>query len=67
MRIKKFSAAFIFLMLNTVLLFGQGEPCGGADPDSSACPLDTWVMVLAGVVFIFTVIHLLRKQKAGAA
>lgn len=51
----------------TQLLAGPGDtPCGGNDPDDvvNCTPLDTWVIVLAGVAMIFTFLHLTRKQKA---
>ena len=65
MRIKIFGAAFLFLMLNVVLVHAQVEPCLGTDPDAS-CPLDTWVIVLAGLATIFASIRLYRKQSAQA-
>ncbi|MDN3580274.1 hypothetical protein [Mucilaginibacter flavus] len=39
--------------------------CGdGQDPFNNACPLDTWVIVLAITAGALTTIHLYRKQKA---
>ena len=63
-RINIFCAAFLFLMFNVVLACAQGLPCGGEDPDAPACPIDTWVVVLAGAAFIFAAVHLYRRQKA---
>jgi len=65
MRFKIFGAALLVLMLNVVLVYGQGEPCGGTDPDA-VCPLDTWVIVLAVFAFGFAAIRLYRKQSAQA-
>ena len=57
--------AFITITVTTLLAQSDpGLPCGGADQDDNNCPLDTWVIVLAAVVMIFTAIHLARKQKA---
>jgi len=64
MRVKVFCGVFVLLMLNVVFLFAQGLPCGGTDPDE-VCPLDTWVLVFAGAAFVFAVVRLYRKQKAG--
>jgi len=66
MRVKVFFGVFALLMLNAVLSFAQGLPCGGTDPDE-VCPLDTWVMVLAVIAFVYTAVHLYRKQKAALA
>jgi hypothetical protein len=63
MRIKIFGCALILLMLNVVFVYGQGEPCGGTDPDAT-CPLDTWVIVLAAGASIFAAMHLYRKQRS---
>lgn len=63
MRVKIFFSVFALLMLNVVFVFAQGSPCGGTDPDE-VCPLDTWVMVLGFAAFVFTAVHLYRKQKA---
>jgi len=63
MRIKIFGCALILLMLNTVFLYAQVEPCAGTDPDAT-CPLDTWVIILAAIAFVFTAAHLYRKQSA---
>jgi len=62
MQVKVFCGVFVLLMLNVVLSFAQGLPCGGTDPDA-VCPLDTWVVVLAGIVFVFAAVRLYRKQK----
>jgi hypothetical protein len=51
-------------MFNVVLSYAQGLPCGGEDPDAPACPIDTWVVVLAVTAFIFAAVRLHRRQKA---
>ena len=49
------------LMLHVVLLFAQVDPyC--PDPDGN-CPIDSWIIYLAGGAVIFTVVHLYRKDK----
>jgi hypothetical protein len=65
MKIKIFCAAFLLLMLNVVTSYAQGCPCGCGDPDNN-CPLDTWVIVLAGGAFILAVRHLYSKQRVAA-
>ncbi len=52
----------LLLMLNVGVSYGQGLACGGQDPDA-VCPLDTWVVVLAGISLLFAAVHLYRKQK----
>jgi hypothetical protein len=60
---KIFSATLVFVMA-TLSCFAQLEsPCEPTDNDSP-CPLDTWVVVLAVMAFVFAVVHLYRKQKA---
>ena len=68
MRIKIFWIALIVLILNVVSLHAQtcsgpGCPCGGSDDDGTCTPLDTWVIILASAVFIFSVKYLHNKQK----
>jgi hypothetical protein len=67
---KKVAILFIFL-LTTLTAFGQdcvdGGGLPGDDPDAhpigeSGCPLDTWIIVLAGAALFFTVLHLRSKQ-----
>lgn len=62
MQVKVFCGVFVLLMLNVVLSFAQGLPCDGTDPDA-VCPLDSWVIVLAGIVFVFAAVRLYRKQR----
>ena len=66
MRLKVFCWTLVLLMFNVVMLYAQpGEPCGGTDDDATCpSPLDTWVLILAAVAVIFTVMHLYRKQKS---
>jgi hypothetical protein len=75
---KRISLSLLFLFVNIVTLFadpgGTGDPgdgsgpglgaCGGADPDTSNCPLDNWVIILVACALVFAVLHLYRKQKA---
>ena len=58
---------FVILLLLVPIIANADDPgdlpCDGTDP-YTPCPLDTWVIVLAIGAFIFTVIHLYRKQKS---
>ena len=64
MKLKVFFSTLFLLAFSTLSLFAQpGEPCNGNDPDAY-CPLDTWVLVLAGVALLFAALHLHRKQAA---
>jgi hypothetical protein len=61
MGIKIFCVTFLLLMLNVALLFAQVTSwC--PDPDVP-CPIDDWIIVLAGGAFLFAVLNLYRKQK----
>ncbi|HWZ16187.1 MAG TPA: hypothetical protein VNW95_13190 [Mucilaginibacter sp.] len=63
MKIKIFCGAFFLLMLNAVIGFAQaGAPCAGGDVDGN-CPLDTFVVVLAGIALVFGAVQLYRKGK----
>lgn len=55
--------AVVGIVLSPSALFAQDLGCAGADPYGN-CPLDTWVIVLAGVTLLFAVVQLYRKQKA---
>jgi hypothetical protein len=62
MWVKIFFGAFFLLMINVVVLNAQPScPCSCIDPDAT-CPLDTWVIILAVIAFVFVTIHLYRKQ-----
>ena len=64
MWVKIFFGAFFLLMINVVVLNAQPScPCGCIDPDAT-CPLDTWVIILAVVAFVFVTVHLYRKRSA---
>lgn len=69
MRMKKFYKKVLLIISSVVallmpsILFAQDFPCGGTDPYAT-CPLDTWVLVLAGTVLLFAAIHLYKKQKS---
>lgn len=65
MRLIRFCGAFLVLMIISMgMLYAQGPgiPCSDADPDAQ-CPLDTWVIVFAGVALLMAALHLHRKQK----
>jgi hypothetical protein len=59
----------LFLFANVTVLFAQllGGPgsgaCDNADPDTSDCPLDSWVIILVACALVFAVFHLYQKQK----
>jgi hypothetical protein len=72
MKVRKNLAVLFIFLLATLTAFGQNCEDGGVlpgdDPDAhpigeSGCPLDTWVIVLAGVALLFTILHLHNKQK----
>jgi hypothetical protein len=42
---------------------GSG-PCDGDNGGPDGCPLDTWVIILVLIAFIFTAFHLHKKQKS---
>jgi hypothetical protein len=55
----------LIFVLSPVICLAQTDPdnpCDGSDPFAD-CPLDTWVIVLAGVTLIATTLFLYRKQK----
>jgi LPXTG-motif cell wall-anchored protein len=55
---------FAFI-LSPVFCFAQTDPdnpCDGSDPFAD-CPLDTWVIVLAGIALLATTLYLHRKRK----
>ncbi len=59
---------FTFLFISTVTMAqdcmdGPGLPGQDVDSVSNGCPLDTWVIVLVGVVLIFTTVQLYHKQQ----
>lgn len=63
MKIKILSGTFLLMMFNAVVGFAQaGGPCGFVDPDNN-CPLDTFVVVLAGIALVFGAAQLYRKGK----
>ncbi|MDB4925617.1 hypothetical protein [Mucilaginibacter sp.] len=56
---------FLVTAMTVVAQVDPGTPaCGGGDPDLSDCPLDSWVILLAGCGLIITVLYLNNKQKA---
>ncbi|WP_428327324.1 hypothetical protein [Mucilaginibacter sp.] len=59
-------AIAILVLCSPVTLFAQDLPCDGTDAYST-CPLDSWVIVLAGVALVFAALHLHRKQKSQQA
>ena len=57
--------AFLFISVAAMAQdCGDGPGLPGQDVDLAAngCPLDTWVVLLAGAALIFTTIQLYRKQ-----
>jgi hypothetical protein len=61
-----FSIAIVLSCLFFQNALAQPVPCSG-DPDDAGfdpnnCPLDTWVWFFAGIAFVFTVIHLYKKD-----
>jgi hypothetical protein len=62
MRIKTFFVASL-LMFNVVLLYAQVTPPPDCSTPDDNCPIDNWIIYLAGGAIIFTVIHLYRKDK----
>jgi len=68
MRIKIFFST-ILLMLSAGMLYAQTDPfvpCSGTDPDN-ACPLDTWVILLAFIAIVFAAWRLNNKRKTATA
>jgi hypothetical protein len=64
---KRIVLTLLFLIANVAVLFAQGAlPCNDGDIDA-ACPLDTWVIVLAAGALLFTIMHLYRVRKAESA
>ncbi len=61
MRLKIGFGIFVLLLINSVCAFAQTLPCGGDDPDA-ACPLDTWVTVLAIALAGLAVFRLYRQK-----
>ncbi|GAC1308269.1 MAG: hypothetical protein NVSMB24_21640 [Mucilaginibacter sp.] len=63
MKIKILCGAFLLMMFSTAVAFAQaGGPCAFGDVDDN-CPLDTFVVVLAGVALVFGAVQLYRKGK----
>jgi len=61
---KIFPTTLILIVVATLNCFAQlDDPCDPVDNDSY-CPLDTWVIALAIVAFVFAIVHLHRKRKA---
>lgn len=66
--IKLFTVTIVLSCLIVQVAAAQSSapaPCTG-DPDDlgfdpNSCPLDTWVFLLAAIVFIFAVTHLHKK------
>jgi len=64
MKIKIIFSVFVLLLINTVVVFAQPtSPCAGDDIDN-ACPLDTWVIVLAIAASSIAAIKLYRSKKS---
>jgi hypothetical protein len=57
----------LLITLQPFLLLAQdpGEPCGNQDIDNTTpCPLDSWVMILALIVVSFAAFQLYRNKKS---
>lgn len=57
-----------FLLISAVTMAqdcgdGPGLPGQDVDAATNGCPLDTWVVLLVGIVFVFTTLQLYRKQQ----
>jgi hypothetical protein len=64
MKLKIFCGAFVLLMFNVVTGFAQIScACACNDVDSTPCPLDSSVVVLAAIGLVFGGVHLYRKGK----
>ncbi len=61
---KRIVLTSLFLIVNVAVLFAQGAlPCNDGDIDA-ACPIDSWVVVLAAGALLLTILHLYRARKA---
>jgi len=61
---KRIVLTSLFLIANVAVLFAQGAlPCNDGDIDA-ACPIDSWVIVLAAGALLLTILHLYRARKA---
>ncbi|WP_183560210.1 hypothetical protein [Mucilaginibacter sp. SP1R1] len=62
------SVCLCLLITATTCFAVPGNPgdglCDGEDGGPDGCPLDTWVIALVIIAFIFTILHLRRKQKS---
>jgi hypothetical protein len=68
--IYKLTSVIIFaggIVLLPAISYAQGDggdlPCGGSDPTSLPCPLDTWVWVLVVIAAIAGSFYINRRQK----
>jgi len=60
---KRIVLTSLFLIANVAVLFAQGAlPCNDGDIDA-ACPIDSWVIVMAAGALLFTILHLYRGRK----
>ena len=60
-KFKFFSVTVLLILLSTLTLMAQDNPC---DPDQvDGCPLDNWVIVLVVAAVIFVTYRLYRKQR----
>ncbi len=66
MKIKAGFGTIVLVLFSIVSACAQGEPCGGADPDTT-CPLDTWVIILVIVASAFAAYTLYRRQAISRA
>ncbi|GAA4324704.1 hypothetical protein GCM10023149_26510 [Mucilaginibacter gynuensis] len=64
MKTGKIKALLILFMLAALNLKAADDvplPCDNSDPDLE-CPIDTWVLLLAVIVLMFTFIRLARRH-----
>ena len=68
MKFRKIILLLFCLIVQSTVLFAQGDICDFNDPDNTTpCPLDTWVIILAFITVIFAAVHLHRNKKSLAA
>lgn len=60
MKLKIGFVLFILLLINTVSVYADTNPCDSDDP---ACPLDSWTLVLFFAALVLGSYHLYRRQK----
>jgi hypothetical protein len=65
---KKVLGVLFLLCLHTICFAQIANPCDGTDNDDGCpVPLDTWVLALVAIAFIYGIYRLHKKQKALSA